>query len=68
MDALSGLFDIIKMIGDFLSSIIHGLKVIIETLGIVVGINSTSSIWMPSFIFGIFTTGVLLVVVLRVVK
>lgn len=68
MDALSGLFDIIKMIGDFLSSILHGLKAIVEAFSFVVGINSFASAWMPSFIFGIFVSGVTLAIVIRVVK
>lgn len=68
MDVLGALYDLCKLIGDFFSSMFHGMKVITETLWTVVNINTTASIWMPSFIFGIFTTGVLLVVVLRVVK
>lgn len=65
---IDGFFDIVKMIGDFLSSIIHGLKALVEALNVIVGINSFASIWMPSFIFGIFVTGVLLMIVLRIVK
>ena len=68
MDALAGFYDILKMIGDFFSSLFHGWLVIVETLYTIIGINSAASVWMPSFIFGIFSTGFLLVVVLRVVK
>lgn len=65
---IDALFDIVKMIGDFLSSIISGLKALVEALFVIQGINQTASIWMPSFVFGIFSIGVILMIVLRIVK
>lgn len=65
---LDSLYNIVKMIGDFIASFVSGLKTLVETLSAVSGISSMAGIWMPTVIFSVFAVGVTLSMVLRIIK
>lgn len=65
--ALDGLWDFLKMIGDFLMSTIEGLVSVFRAFLLISNLSGRAASWMPGAIFSIFSVSVLLIVMLRVV-
>lgn len=65
---IDSLYNIVKMIGDFISSFISGLKALVEALNAVSQVSSMAGFWMPTVIFSVFAVGVILSMVLRIIK
>lgn len=66
---MSGLFDIIKMIGDYIAGILEGMLTLIESFAFIVGIGNsvTAFTWLPSAVVSVMSLSLILIVILRVV-
>ena len=66
---MAGFYDIIKIIGDYISGIIEGMLTLIESLAFIVGIGSSATIfvWLPSAVVSVMSLSLIIVVVLRVI-
>lgn len=64
---IDGLKEFIQMVGEFLSSLYHGLGSLVSSLTFVSGASSTASWWMPSAIYSVMILSLSLIIILRII-
>lgn len=66
---MAALWEIIKMIGDYIAGILGGMLTLIESFAFILGIGSSpvSFVWLPSAVVTVMSMSLVMIVILRVI-